>query len=213
MHILATDLLTCPRCGPDFGLILMADVLIDRRVIEGSLGCLNCRDGYPISGGVADLRHASSDPLEPVERTASGEAATDRGFRLAALLGVNTPNATILVLDSGGELATRVAEVLETAHVIGVSPLAPRKNPSGGGVSAVLAGIRIPVRSHSVRGVAIADLQVAPLLEEAARVLMPGARVVLDPAPGEAAARLRDLGFQLRLEQDGIVVADAPRPR
>ena len=32
MHILLTDALTCPRCGPDFGLIVLAEGVEDRRV-------------------------------------------------------------------------------------------------------------------------------------------------------------------------------------
>ena len=43
MHILLTDTLTCPRCGPDFGLILLAERIEGRRVMDGHLGCANCR--------------------------------------------------------------------------------------------------------------------------------------------------------------------------
>ncbi len=30
MHLLLTDRLTCPRCGPDHGLILLAREIVDR---------------------------------------------------------------------------------------------------------------------------------------------------------------------------------------
>ena len=56
MHLLLTDRLTCPRCGPEFGLVLLADRLEDRRVLEGALGCPNCRDRYPVRDGFGDLR-------------------------------------------------------------------------------------------------------------------------------------------------------------
>ena len=38
MHILLTDLLFCPRCGPQHGLILLANRLEERRVLDGWLG-------------------------------------------------------------------------------------------------------------------------------------------------------------------------------
>lgn len=56
MHLLLTDRLTCPRCGPTFGLILLADRMDERRVVAGSLGCPNCRDRFRVADGFADLR-------------------------------------------------------------------------------------------------------------------------------------------------------------
>ena len=43
-----TDHLVCPRCGPPFGLILLARDVRDRRVREGEFGCPNCRDRFPV---------------------------------------------------------------------------------------------------------------------------------------------------------------------
>lgn len=83
MHILLTDVLTCPNCGPEFGLILLADRVENRRVLEGTLGCANCRERYGIDEGFADLRPSeahrgaapdSKDP-EKVERAEAAEAA------------------------------------------------------------------------------------------------------------------------------------------
>jgi uncharacterized protein YbaR (Trm112 family) len=51
MHILLTDILTCPRCGPAFGLILLAEQTAGRRVLQGVLGCANCRERYPVRDG------------------------------------------------------------------------------------------------------------------------------------------------------------------
>ena len=54
MYILLTDALTCPRCGPEFGLLVLADRMEERRVIEGRLGCANCRSAFPIRDAAAD---------------------------------------------------------------------------------------------------------------------------------------------------------------
>jgi uncharacterized protein YbaR (Trm112 family)/SAM-dependent methyltransferase len=56
VHLLLTDRVTCPRCGPRFGLILLAERVVDRRVLEGHLGCPNCREHYPVRKGYGDLR-------------------------------------------------------------------------------------------------------------------------------------------------------------
>src|SRR5690242_16884227 len=93
MHILLTDLLTCPRCGPEFGLIVLADEMVDRRVVEGSLGCANCRNRYPVHGGVADLRLAPNEEGGP----ALEEGGEERAYRLAALSGVADRAGAVLV--------------------------------------------------------------------------------------------------------------------
>ena len=56
MNIGLVDHLVCPRCGPPFGLVLLAHEVRDRRVSEGEFGCPNCRDRFPVEGGFADLR-------------------------------------------------------------------------------------------------------------------------------------------------------------
>ena len=56
MHIVLTDVLTCPRCGPSFPLILLANRVENRRVLDGVLGCANCREKYPVQDGLGKLR-------------------------------------------------------------------------------------------------------------------------------------------------------------
>jgi len=87
MHIALTDHLTCPVCGPEHGLILLADRIEERRVLEGTLGCPACRERYPIVGGLADLRPRPAGPL-PGPESAPTLGPQDRAFRLAALMGV-----------------------------------------------------------------------------------------------------------------------------
>ena len=56
MNVALTDHLVCPRCGPPFGLILLAHEVRDRRVRRGEFGCANCRDRFPVEDGFGDLR-------------------------------------------------------------------------------------------------------------------------------------------------------------
>lgn len=210
MHILLTDILTCPRCGPEHGLIVLADRLEDRRVMGGRLGCPNCRESYRVEGGVADLRHASVADLEAIE---SPSDAADRAFRTAALIGVQGGNAPVLLIEPGGEVAAAVAEMVPDVHVLGLSGgEAPPEQPERGVLSRLRAGARLPVRSRSLRGAAALGIKVEPLLDDIHRVMLPGARLVVDPAPAGLAESLALAGFTVLLEQDGVVVAAISEP-
>ena len=209
MHILLTDVVTCPRCGPEFGLIVLADRLEERRVLEGSLGCSNCREEYPIHGGIADLRLR---PAESVDGSSgpTPHADPERGYRLAALLGVTGPAGPVVVVSRDPDLVAEVQRHLPDAGVLGVSPTPP---PAGAGVGMgwLLSDGRLPFRGRSLGGVALASGDPLPVLDEALRTLSRGARVVVDPAPaGTAAALLRE-GADLLLEQGGVAVASDPR--
>ncbi len=212
MHLLLTDLLTCPRCGPPFGLIVQSDRVDNRDVIEGRLGCANCRETFVISGGVADLRHATVGALEP---TASVEADADRAFRTAALLGIKEANRAILVADPQGVLARPVSRVLPGIHVIGAAvgqgslPATSADREAEAFLSQILMGARVPLRDTSLDGMALIGIDPAPLLEEVLRTLKPGGRLLLDQVPAEMAETLRKAGFEVHLEQEGVVVAAA----
>jgi len=205
MHILLTDILTCPRCGPEFGLILLADRVEERRVLEGTLGCSNCREMYRLSGGALDLRTAEG-------ADAAGSGDPDAAVRLAALLGLAGAGGTVLVAGPGAELAPAVAALVPGAEVVALT----RALPIGTdlmGVSRIAGGPGVPFRDGVLRGVALtgaAASETPPA--EALRTLAPGTRVVLDPAPAGAAEALRAAGAELLLEQDEVVVAQKPAP-
>ncbi|HEX8453100.1 MAG TPA: Trm112 family protein [Longimicrobium sp.] len=204
MHILLTDILTCPRCGPDLGLILLADRLEERRVVQGSLGCSNCREMYPIEDGTVDLRVAESAP------TPAAAPDPDAAVRLAALLGLAGAGGTVLLAGPGAELAPAIAALVPGLQVIAFTAH-PVREDGAPGVSRVAGGPALPVRGGMLRGVALTGGAETPLTE-AVRVLAPGTRLVLDPAPEGASEELRWLGAEVLLEQEGVVVAKKPGP-
>jgi len=205
MLIVVTDILSCPRCGPDFGLVVRADRLENRRVVEGGLGCSNCRDVFPIARGLPDLRYPAGAEPATAEVAVEGEQA-EVGLRIAALMGVTGGRGVVL---TAGLPATIAGEITALVPEIGV--VAVVSGADGGaefeGVSRVLAGERLPLRSATVRGAALAGAAAAALLDESMRVLVPGARLALQSAPPESADRMRGAGFEILLEQDDIVVA------
>lgn len=203
MHILLTDILTCPRCGPEFGLILLADRVEEREVLEGGLGCPNCREMYRIENGAVDLR------LVEAEEVAVASPDPEGAVRLAALLGLAGAGGTVLVEGPGAELAPGIAALVPGLQVVAFTarPVAGGAAP---GVSRVAGGPAIPFRGGMLRGVALTGGAGEASLGEAIRVLAPGTRLVVDPAPEGAADELRGLGAEVLLEQDGVVVAVKP---
>lgn len=216
MHILLTDALTCPRCGPDFGLILLADRIRERRVVEGHLGCANCRSRYPIRDRVADLRlggSASADSAEPPVSADAGATEGEAAVRLAALMGLAGASGLALIAGPGARHAPAVSALVPELEVIAVSETADAVDAgteADAKVSRVLAsGASLPFRG-GLRAAARTDGADDARLREGLRVLAPGARLVVDPAPADAAGRLRGLGAEVLLDEEDVAVARAP---
>jgi uncharacterized protein YbaR (Trm112 family) len=223
MYILATDVLSCPRCGPAFGLILLSERMESRRVLEGAVACANCRERYPIRGGFADLRVAAERPpagaaagvADPDAAAAeaaveAGDAGVDadaeRAYRLVALLGITEGPALALVAGGAWRLAGAMADVVEHLEVIAVSS-AQSAESERAGVTRIAAGPRLPFYDRSLRGVVLTDGAADTLLTEGVRVLAPLGRLVLEPAPKDARARVEAAGLRVLAADRDVVVA------
>ena len=201
MHILLTDLATCPRCGPEWGLILLADELADRSVVQGRLGCANCREEYPIHHGVADLRLRGSRP----DTGHKAGSDPERALRLAALLGV-TRGGWILLVGGGAELANSMRALVpevDFARIAGTEDAYSGADDS----NLILADSGLPLRGATVRGVALASGADPALVQEAARVVAPGGRVVVEGSGPEVRMRAEAAGLEVLLEDAGTLVA------
>lgn len=209
MHILLTDALTCPRCGPEFGLMVLADRMEERRVIEGRLGCANCRESYPVHDALADLRLAGS--TESATPGPSMEDDPEAAVRLAALAGLSGAAGMALVAGPGARHASAVHALVPGVEVVAAGDRPQDLPGRAAGVSRIAADpARLPLRNGGLRGAALTGGADDALLREGLRVLAPGARLVVDPAPPETAERLRALGAEVLLDQGGAVVARAP---
>jgi uncharacterized protein YbaR (Trm112 family)/fermentation-respiration switch protein FrsA (DUF1100 family) len=206
MHLLLTDRLSCPRCGPAFGLILLADRMEERRVRDGTLGCPNCRDGFPVRDGFGDLRAPPRGELPAGRAGAPEPADAAAAERLWALLGVAEGPGTLLLAGSEARLAAAVAERIQGVEVVALDadmarwPEAPR-------VSRMAARPGIPFFSRTLRGVAVDGSLGSRWLEEAARVVAPLSRVVVIGASDDAGAILAGSGLHVLASEGGTVVA------
>lgn len=233
MHVELSDLLTCPRCGPTHGLVLLPQEVADRRVRSGVLGCSNCRERYPVEAGVADLRVGAGTGLGPgASSEADGGAGDESEYvgeggdpvvRLAGLMGLGEARGTVLVAGPASAHAAALSHLVEGVEVVSVGAVPagtsgagwtpdageePDDASAGGSVSRLLVTTALPFRSGSLRGVALTGRR-ASLLEEGARVLGREGRLMVDPAPADARERLDAVGLTVVAEEGDVVVAVA----
>ena len=196
MYLLLTDVLACPECGPDNGLVLMAEDVHDRRVMAGVLGCPNCERRYPVRAGRADFLPA----VRGAEQAPSG--VEEQPLRVAALMGVTEGPASVLLAGAAPDLAVGVAGTVPKLEVVLIDS-ATETAPETAGVSRLRAGARLPFYGASLRAVALFGEFAAPRLAEAVRVLHPTGRIVVLGAELPPAAELAGLGLQV-LAREGF---------
>ena len=202
MHILLTDRMICPRCGPGFGLILLANELVERRVLDGGLGCPNCRDQFPIRAGFADLRPPPRDALAATLPAANPEAEATN--RLAALLGVSEGPGNVALLGSAAAHAAALADRLPEIEAVAVAAAAQLEVEEER-VSRLVTGEYLPFHPGAFRALAAVGDVVAP--EEAVRVVGRGGRVVIERPGPDVAGRLERAGSRILLQESGWVAA------
>jgi uncharacterized protein YbaR (Trm112 family) len=173
MHLLLTDLLTCPRCGPNHGLIVYSQQMEARRILEGALGCPNCQTQYPITGGLVHLQLA--------EQAASGNGADCGGnpdaLRLAAMLGITQGPGFVLLVGAASEVAGEIAGMVPGLELV-VAGAGAMSAAERAGVNRVQCSTAVPLRDGSMRGVVVLQDIAADKLRALIRLLGPGARLI-----------------------------------
>lgn len=214
MHIQLTDILSCPRCGPEFGLILLADRIEERRVLAGTLGCASCQGKYAVRDGLADLSTTENTGLARSNASRGdhpgavpeAEDAAQRALRFAALMGVTEGPGVLLVIGPAAMLAPRIAEIVANVEVVAAGD-AVAALPEQAGVSRIVIGQRLPFYSRRIRGITLSGAAAGALLEEAARAVGPLGRLVLEPAPDDAVERLTQAVLRIVAQQRDTIVA------
>jgi hypothetical protein len=205
MHLLLTDRLSCPRCGPGFGLILLAERLIDRRVHDGVLGCPNCRDSFTVTDGFADLREPPRGPLAPgLAGPGGGDPA--EGQRVVALLGIPRGPGTVALVGGAARHAGLLVDTVPELDAVVVDPdtRAWAEHP---GVSRIVSAPGLPFFSGMLRGVVVDGRLGEAMIFEAARVTAPRCRTVVVSAPEGAQRVLEEAGLDILAAEAGTVVA------
>ena len=174
MFIELTDHLRCPVEHDEAFLVLLPDQLDGRSVRSGTLGCPVCDRRFAVREGVFD----TGDGSRPPPPTRLSPAA------VAPLVGLGGPGGYLVLVGGPAEQWRDVATLIPGVGLVAVNP--PGSVADEPGISVIRSG-RLPLKAHSMRGVVLG----APYggdarwVEEAARVLLPGLRVVgegLDPS-------------------------------
>ena len=218
MNVTLTDHLVCPRCGPPFGPVLLARDVRDRRVYEGEFGCPNCRDRFPVEGGFGDLRPpprgvGAGEGGGGRRRQAAGAAGVDVGeaaLRLAAALGVTSGPGLVVVSDGHRDEAAPLARLVRGIEVVVVGW--EGRGLVGEGVSAFVTGPKLPLRDRVARGVVAEGGSGDGWWGECLRVVMPGGRIVITGATGEAREWVVTAGLVRLLDEGGMVVGGVAAP-
>ncbi len=189
MRLELTEVLSCPRCGPDHGLIAFVDRMDGRRIAAGHLDCPNCEERHPIRDAVVYLNgsaatksaESATAPAEPA--AAPPETGLAGSAEIAtALLGEPAGPEILLVGPGLGSVAVQLAALRPLASVLAYSDPPPESHERVHWIVPV-PGDPLPLRSARLHGVVLAG---AAFLEpaEAARILTTGCRlVILSPGP------------------------------
>jgi uncharacterized protein YbaR (Trm112 family) len=169
MFIELTDHLRCPADHEESFLVLLPDRIEGRSVIEGQLGCPVCGRTFQLSDGILDTSDAPAlNPSPSTKLTAEA---------LTALVGLHGPGGYLTLIGSAADMWKEIGELNPGVSLVGINPGSNVADAPG---FSVLRSGRIPLKSRSMRGVVLgspyADRR--QWVEEAARVVLPGLRVV-----------------------------------
>src|SRR5690606_26795567 len=113
----------------------------------------------------------------------------------------------LLVVGPGAEHAAAIEAWVPDVEVVTVTSHAEPAEP---GLNRLAAAEALPFRSSVMAGVVLTGGAAEALLEEGARVLMLIGRLVVQPVPAAAAARLEQVGLSV-VAQDGATLVATRR--
>jgi hypothetical protein len=178
MFIELTDHLRCPANHDEAFLVLLPDRVEGRSVRTGTLGCPVCDRRFELHDGVLDM----GDAPPPNGVIGAGKLTAEA---LAPLAGLGGPGGYLMLVGPPAALWRDVAELVPGVALVAVNP--PPEVVDEAGIS-VLRGGRLALKTSSMRGVVLGPPYGGDpaWVEEAARVVLPGLRVVgegPDPDP------------------------------
>ena len=166
-----------------------------RSVVTGQLGCPVCGRTFAIRDGIVELGDAPEPTTTDIRLDAEG---------LTALAGLHGPGGYYALVGSLGSLAQEMLQVNPGVSLIAVNP--PADVVDAPGVS-VIRSARIPLKTRSMRGVALGRPYADDgyWVNEAARVVLPGLRIVGEGADPPAEA------IDLMASAEGVWVGSGKR--
>jgi len=170
------DLLRCPAHHAESHLVVATGEMLGRSITHGVVACPVCQAEFRIAQGI--VRFGAPDQRPP-------SATLPEPHAVEAFLGVAGPGGYVALVGSAARAAPGLAGPLSGVHLIGINA-PPDVSPSPT-LSLLESPDLIPVRTASVRGVVVGGERAGePWLGEAARVVLPGLRMVVLSNEGSA---------------------------
>jgi len=155
--------------------VLIPISIENRQVVAGHLGCPVCERSFPIIDGLAVFGRMGPVATEPPKAEPVGAET------LVAFLGLEGPGGYVLLVGDVGRHAAELAALLPGIHFVSLN--GPEDLADGPGLSRLVAP-SAPLKSRSMRGVVLGgDARRTGWQSEAARVVLPGLRVVGQGTP------------------------------
>jgi len=199
-----TEILRCPNDHAESYVVAAPITMDGRRIVRGVVGCPECKAEFPIVDGVVYFVEEASLPtsaggardgsvrLGGLRPSASGAPPTSSGgpaarpplpeydaAALAAFLNLSGPGGYVALAGWAARLAPEIVALLPGIHIVAVNPpagLAPLPM-----LSLLMSPRTLPFKTATLRAVALgADHAAGPWLADAARVLLPGLRLVAE---------------------------------
>jgi hypothetical protein len=203
----------------------------ERRVEAGVLGCPNCRERYLIEHGVVELldqsataRPGSAAAVRGARPGGSPGAGASVGpgsgrgervvglapvdpelaVRLGALLGLAEGGGPVVLAGPAVAQAGRVARLMEDMEVVALGPALTAAERAMEVTRVRVHGV-IPFRGGAFGAVALTGPWSA-LAREGLRVLRPGGRLLMDPAPATVRSELEGTETSVVLDEGDTLV-------
>jgi hypothetical protein len=189
MFIELTDHLRCPNGHEEAYLVLLPDLVEQRDVRRGRLGCPLCQWETTFTDGVVDFGGGKAAVLPSA-------LSVDA---VKAFLGLSGPGGYVALVGSPAALASDLAKVLRGVSLVLVNP------PEGTVAdppSSVLRAARIPLKAGSMRGMVLgADFASDQAwVADAVGSILAGLRIVVEGTAPDLA------GLEVLAEADGVWV-------
>jgi hypothetical protein len=140
-------------------------------VKTGQLGCPVCGRTFQLVDGVIDTGDG------PPSAASQPNSSTLNAEGLSALIGISGPGGYLVLVGGLSELWKELSETNRGVGLVAVNPVPEVVDAPG--ISVIRSG-RIPLKSRSMRGVVLSRpfADDTDWVKEAARVVLPGLRVV-----------------------------------